>query len=62
MQFPQPQRNVAKFQPYSFSSVPDSANSQGGEFTTLMNSEHRRDDKKDKFVITYTLTTSVLLF
>ena len=27
-----------------------------------MNSELRRDDKKDKFVITYTLTTSVLLF
>ena len=62
MQFPQPQRNVLKFQSYSFSSVPVSANSQGGEFTTLMNSELRRDDKKDKFVITYTLTTSVLFF
>ena len=45
MQFPQPQRNVAKFQPYSFSSVPDSANSQGGEFTALINSELRREDQ-----------------
>ena len=47
MQCSQPQRNVAQFQPFSFSSVPDSANSQGGEFTTLMDSELRRDDKKD---------------
>ena len=46
MQCSQPQRNVAQFQPFSFSSVPDSANSQGGEFTTLMDSELRRDDKK----------------
>ena len=58
----QHQRNVAQFQQFSFSSVPDSANSQGGEFTTLMDSELRRDDKKDKLVIIYTLTTSVLLF
>ena len=28
IQFPQPQRNVAKFQPHPFSSVADSANSQ----------------------------------
>ena len=47
MQFPQPQRNVPQFQQYSFSGVPNSANSQGGEFTTLMNSEIGRDDKKD---------------
>ena len=47
MQRSQPQRSVAQFQPFSFSSVPDSANSQGGEFTTLMDSEIRRDDKKD---------------
>ena len=46
MQCSQPQRNVAQFQPFSFSSVPDSANSQGGELTTLMDSELRRDDKK----------------
>ena len=47
MQCSQPQRNVAQFQPFSFSSVPDSVNSQGGEFTTLMDSELHRDDKKD---------------
>ena len=47
MQCSQLQRNVAQFQPYTFSSVPDSAISQGGEFTTLMNSELCRDDKKD---------------
>ena len=46
MQFPQPQRNVAQFQPYSLSSVPNSANSQGQEFAILLNSEFRRDDKK----------------
>ena len=46
MQCSQPQKNVAQFQPFSFSSEPDSANSQGGEFTTLMDSELRRDNTK----------------
>ena len=30
MQFPQPRRKIAQFQSYGFSSVRDSANSQGG--------------------------------